>query len=259
MSQHRRRTNSRNRKRNTLANLNLEALEPRQLLAADLSSALPLDPLDQGVPPKVQVAPLLMPVSHSGASGFVIPGKPTQHGGLVIPVTSASPRTLDGTGNNQSHPQWGSTNEQLLRTAPNDYADGVAELAGADRPSAREISNALVAETETAGGNDRNMSAYAYVWGQFLDHDLGLTSASTSNSERANIQVPVGDPEFDPTGTGTQTIGFHRSKYDNITKNSVANPRQQVNGLTSFIDGSMIYGVDQATADQLLTGIEQRY
>ena len=251
MFQHKRNTSSRNRKRHTQANLNLEALEPRQMLTADLSGGLPLDLLNRGVPPKVQFAPLLNSVSQDGASGSVIPGKPIQQGGLVIPATSASPRTLDGTGNNQSHPQWGSTNEQLLRTAPNDYADGISELAGADRPSAREISNALVAETETAGGNARNMSAYAYVWGQFLDHDLGLTSASTSDSERANIQVPVGDPEFDPAGTGTQTIGFHRSKYDNITKNSVANPRQQVNGLTSFIDGSMIYGVDQATADSL--------
>src|SRR5262245_36743251 len=81
-------------------------------------------------------------------------------------------RTLDGTDNNLLHPEWGSTNEQLLRIAPAEYADGIAAPAGADRPSAREISNALAAHGAEETPNDRDLTAYIYVWGQFLDHDL---------------------------------------------------------------------------------------
>src|SRR5262245_5091317 len=54
-------------------------------------------------------------------------------------------RSIDGTGNNLTNPEWGSTLEQLLRVAPADYGDGISTPAGADRPSAREISNVLAA------------------------------------------------------------------------------------------------------------------
>ncbi len=42
-------------------------------------------------------------------------------------------RSIDGTGNNLAHPTWGTAGTDLIRIAP----------AGADRPSARVISNAL--------------------------------------------------------------------------------------------------------------------
>ena len=41
-------------------------------------------------------------------------------------------RSIDGTGNNAAHPDWGSTDEQLLRKAPAAYADGVSSPAGAN-------------------------------------------------------------------------------------------------------------------------------
>src|SRR5204863_5487461 len=44
-----------------------------------------------------------------------------------------------------------------------------------------------------------------------------------------------------------------RSMYDTATGTSTANPRQQVTDITSWIDASMVYGSDQATADSLRT------
>src|SRR4051812_33693172 len=78
------------------------------------------------------------------------------------PTTVVAVRTYDGTGNNLAHPELGSTNEQLLRKANADYGDGVSTLAGADRPSARVISNAIAAEDPDTALNDRGMSAYVY-------------------------------------------------------------------------------------------------
>src|SRR5262249_6890900 len=52
-------------------------------------------------------------------------------------LLSASPfYSIDGTGNNLNHPDWGSVGQDLLRTAPAQYADGLSALAGANRPSA---------------------------------------------------------------------------------------------------------------------------
>lgn len=166
--------------------------------------------------------------------------------------TPATYRAIDGTGNNLAHPEWGSTNEQLLRVAPAEYADGIQAPAGADRPSAREISNALAAHSAEATPNDRNLTAYLYVWGQFIDHDMDLTDAGTP-TEVFNIPVPKGDTYFDPNGTGTQVIPLKRSIYDPATGTSTTNPRQQINQITAWIDGSMVYGSDATTAASLRT------
>ena len=161
-------------------------------------------------------------------------------------VLSAEYQALDGTGNNAAHADWGSTGEDFLRRIPIAYADGISTPAGSNRPSAREISNGVGTQT-TAITNDRQLSAMVYAWGQFIDHDIDLTSTATV-SEFFNIAVPKGDPYFDPAGTGTQVIPLTRSGFDPATGTAVGNPRQQVNDITAFVDGSMIYGSDSTTA-----------
>src|SRR5262249_21927998 len=152
-------------------------------------------------------------------------------------------RTIDGTDNNLDHPEWGSAGVDLLRVAPAAYDDGISTPAGADRPSAREISNALAAHSDAATLNDRNPPAFIYIRGQSRDHDLDLTGG-VSPAQPFNILVPSGDPSFDPNGTGTQVIPLNRSIYDLATGTSADNPRQQINQITAWIDGSMIYGSD---------------
>jgi hypothetical protein len=167
------------------------------------------------------------------------------------PAASAV-RSIDGTGNNLAHPDWGSTGEQLLRVAPAQYAAGVSAPAGATRPSARAVSNAVAAHVAADTTDDHDLSAYVYVWGQFLDHDLDLTGAANP-AQPFNIAVPAGDRSFDPAGTGTQAIPLNRSAFDPTTGTSTANPRQQINQITAWIDGSMIYGSDATRAAALRT------
>jgi hypothetical protein len=170
----------------------------------------------------------------------------------VVPLAPAPlpVQSLDGSGNNVAHPDWGSTAEALLRRSAAAYADGISAPAGADRPSARLVSN-LVSQSP-AGGivNDRDWTPFVYAWGQFLDHDLSLTGAA-SPRERFSIAVPAGDPWFDPAGTGTMTISMSRSEWDPASGTAPGNPRQQLNEISSFIDGSQVYGVDAVRAAAL--------
>src|SRR5262245_15486868 len=113
-------------------------------------------------------------------------------------VPDAGFRSITGLGNNVANPTWGSANVPLLRTAPPDYADGHdAPVVGTPaRPSPRVISNTIVAQTTPDRViSDRLMSAMIYGWGQFLDHDLDLTTGA-SPADPFPIQVPANDPVF---------------------------------------------------------------
>lgn len=155
-------------------------------------------------------------------------------------------RSIDGTGNNLLHSAWGSAEIPLLRLMSVGYEDGVEAPAGQTLASARLISN-LCVDQEDSRLNEANASDFLWQWGQFIDHDLSLTGV-IDPPESFNIPVPLGDPFFDPFGTGTQFIPLNRSFYQMIE-----GVRQQVNEITAFIDASMVYGSDEARALELRT------
>jgi hypothetical protein len=153
-------------------------------------------------------------------------------------------RSIDGSGNNPIDPLRGSVGVALLRHTTIGYGDGSGTPAGSDQASPREISNLVCAQSALLPNNE-NTSDYLWQWGQFLDHDIDLTPAM-SPAEPFNIPVPMGDPYFDPEGTGTQVIGLDRSLYK-----MVDGIREQLNMITAFIDGSQVYGSDKARALEL--------
>lgn len=158
-------------------------------------------------------------------------------------------RSIDGSGNQLFSTDAGSTFEQLVRISDPDYGDGIDDPSGSDRSSARAISNE-VAIQETTERNGRQLSDMVWVWGQFLDHDVSLTEPDEPH-EAFDIEVPNGDPWFDPMATGEVTIGLDRSIYDESTGDSANNPRQQVNQITAWIDGSMVYGSSEERAAEI--------
>ena len=156
-------------------------------------------------------------------------------------------RNIDGSGNNLDNPDLGSAGSRFVRTTPYEYSDGISAMAGDDRPSARHISNEIAKQTGSEP-NAYGASDFLWVWGQFIDHDIDLTREAHV-AESAPIGIPTGDPAFDPAGTGTQTMGFTRSGYDQST--GVTDAREQMNDITAFIDASMVYGSDPARAAAL--------
>ena len=190
-----------------------ERLEQRRMLAADLGADnLALDPFET----TAQVSAIEVP-------------------------------SIDGTGNNIANPALGAADTPQLRLTSYEYADGLAEPAGGDRPSARQVSNEVAAQAESIE-NDRFLTDFVWLWGQFIDHDIVLTHTANP-AEGFTIEVPTGDAEFDPAGLGEATIDLTRSQYV-VDADGV---RQQVNSITAYIDGSAVYGSDEETAASLRT------
>jgi len=149
-------------------------------------------------------------------------------------------RSINGSGNNLANPNWGAAQQPFLRLFANGYADSIS-LPPDGRPSARAVSNAIAAQTDSIL-NNKGASDFLWQWGQFLDHDI-VETPTIDPAEPFNIEVPMGDPFFDPTSTGSAVITLNRSLYEE--EHGV---REQVNEISSYIDASMVYGSDDERA-----------
>lgn len=152
-------------------------------------------------------------------------------------------RSFDGSANNLSNPDWGRAGTQLRRLLEPGYTDG-ATPAGGDRPSPRVVSNALGPQTGPMPSG-KNVSAAFWAFGQLLAHDIDLTGPAQPK-EPFNIAVPSGD-----FGGAVSELPFSRSVYDPATGSGPANPRQQLNEITAYVDASFVYGSDPLTAASL--------
>jgi len=156
-------------------------------------------------------------------------------------------RSIDGSMNNltnSSTVNYGKVGNPFSRELPAAYSDGISSLAGANRPNPRAISNKLSAEREDIH-NDRDMAGLFYSWGQFIDHDM--TDNATNSAEPANISLPSSESYF------TNPIAFNRSKAHPGT--GVTSPREQTNLNSAWLDASMVYGLTQAHAQWLRSGV----
>ena len=147
---------------------------------------------------------------------------------------------IDGVGNNVDNPDWGTVGEQFVRLSPAAYEDGIGAPSRSDEMNAREISN-LIAAQEGSVENDRFITSMWFQWAQFLDHDINRVFdvapfEELSPKESLNI---------------SEDFLFNRSPFDPET--GVTSPREYINHVTAFIDGSVVYGSDASHALSLRT------
>jgi hypothetical protein len=163
-------------------------------------------------------------------------------------------RTISGYGNNIANPTWGQAGTDLLRVSPVAYADGISAPSQPNSLSPREISNNLNNQSNPifSGADNlgtpqsQSLSDFAYVWGQFIDHDMDLTPTGSGIA----FDIPA-DPTRPSDPMGVEP--FTRSTSDPTTGTSTSNPLQQVNVSTSYLDLSQVYGSSKVVADALRT------
>lgn len=159
-------------------------------------------------------------------------------------------RQYNGYENNLGHPTWGQAFSNFQHIASPQFADGMSEPIGLDRPNARVVSNLIFGQGDGEfHPNELGISDFGWNFGQFIDHETTLNL--DNHDEFMPIAVPECDPMFDPMCTGQVIIPFRRSGSDAGTGTSTDKPRAFTNDLTSFIDASAVYGVSEERANWL--------
>lgn len=169
------------------------------------------------------------------------------HGKDEVAFALPPNRSLDGTSNNQRHPRWGSVGEPFLRLTRFAYADGIAAPSGPDRPNARSVSN-RVCRARSLPLDPRGLNDLLGAWALFLSHDLQSFRAAEP-TEQFGIVVPDDDDVMIPGSI----IPLARWVWDISTGRNRREPRLQVNNSTSFLDASVVYGIDPTRAGALRT------
>ncbi len=152
-------------------------------------------------------------------------------------------RSLDGTDDDLSEPGTNAAGGAYVRLAPARFADGAGEMVGGPNP--RTVSNLVVGEGEAATPNEQGLSGMMYAWGQLIDHDM-IRSRSDGVS-RIDVEVPDGDPHF-PDGSA---VPMSRNVIDPASGTGPDTPRAALNFTTGWLDASVVYGADAATAAAL--------
>jgi hypothetical protein len=157
-------------------------------------------------------------------------------------------RSLDGAGNNVAHPDWGWAGTPYLRVAPPRYADGAGSPARG--PGTRYVSNRVFNDLGQDVFSERDVSQWAWAWGQFMDHTFGLAQES---GESRPIPFAATDP-LERFRNDLGTMPFRRDTAAAGTGASAASPREQVNTVSSFIDGWSVYGGTRERLEWLRVG-----
>ena len=153
-----------------------------------------------------------------------------------------------GFGNNIANPNRGAAGEHLGRLLRPSYSDGIASPSGADRPDERFASRLIFRSEETAYDDNPDHAAtdLQVAFAQFLSHDMVDISQPASPIEPWNIRLFVND------SLNHTCIPFQRSRWDRVKTGNIIYPREQLNEVSSYIDGSAIYGPSHAHATRLV-------
>ncbi|XP_043487025.1 dual oxidase-like [Polistes fuscatus] len=167
-----------------------------------------------------------------------------------LPIKYRDPGSIeypgyDGWYNNIGRPEVGAVDTQLLRRLPAAYKDGVYKPDLKSRPNPLDISRELLSG-EIGSESVRKRNVLQVFFGQQVVEEILDAQRPACPPEYINIEMTK------PEGKIKQ-MPVLRTRYDQSTGTSPNNPRQQLNEITPYIDGGLIYGTSKAWSNMLRT------
>ncbi|CAM9805533.1 unnamed protein product [Lampetra fluviatilis] len=170
---------------------------------------------------------------------------------LCLSAADCQVQRYDGWYNNLANIHWGSTGSKLLRLAPASFADGVYQMwDNPTVPNARRLSSGVM-RGESGLPSALNRTVLAVFFGQHIVDEIVDTRQVGCPAEFLNIPIPWNDTAF--SNSPYHVLPFQRSQWDKSTGSAPNNPRMPVNKVTSWLDGSAIYGCSRSWCHALRT------
>ncbi|XP_046374711.1 thyroid peroxidase-like [Haliotis rufescens] len=169
-------------------------------------------------------------------------------------------RPLSGICNNLNNPGWGAPLQDLRRLIAPDYDDGKGTPRFDGLPSPRAVSTGCFS-VDSDSTLEPSINALVMQWGQFMAHDYVGTPKFKTKNCCSGIDADGKHPDIDTDGTCfpiaipsgdrhfNDCIPFTRSEPSTLSTDH----REQMNMLTSYIDGNTVYGGSVEENDQLRT------
>ena len=182
-----------------------------------------------------------------------------------FPCQPGKYRAYNGYCNNVQNPNWGVANRRYLRYLPPDYGDGIS-IPRQDNnnqflPSARAVSLSVHSDSDLPHPHLMSVTA---IWGEFIYHDVSHTpqmagflgqrlkccgvTFESFHPECYPIKIPENDTAYSNLGLKCQE--YTRSGTASRTGCTLG-PREQINQVTSYLDGSVIYGSSKEESEEL--------
>ncbi|XP_031836587.1 dual oxidase 1-like isoform X2 [Nomia melanderi] len=156
----------------------------------------------------------------------------------------------DGWYNNIGHPELGAVDTPLLRRWPAAYEDGVYKPSGYNRPEPLELSEKLL-NGDIGSKSKTGKNVLLVFFGQHIVEEILDAQRPACPPEYFNIKIP--NNHHYRTKLGHSEMPVLRTRYDKRTGHNPNNPRQQLNEITPFLDGGLIYGTSKAWSNVLRT------
>lgn len=166
---------------------------------------------------------------------------------LTASAALAEDRSYDGSGNSLVVPTRGVAGTGMIRFGYSaQFLDSSgAMITDAQRANPRDVSNAVFAQSSSVKSM-RGLSDFAWGWGQFVTHDIELIKTDNGAGVNGSAPIAVNDA-FDPLAPGP--IPFTRADFTTIQ--SRGGGRTPINYVSSYLDGSVVYGSDSTRAAAL--------
>lgn len=174
-------------------------------------------------------------------------------------VTNQRYPLYDGSCNNRLDISRGQAFRPLKRLLPAKYADDVELVResvtdGSPLPSARHVANILHGANKAEKAPVSDLSHMFTQWGQFIIHDIVHTpvikgengtdldcNCESPHPECLNIEIAKDDKQYSENKT---CFSLPRSLPTPNRHCSVKGAREQINQISSYIDGTTVYGID---------------
>ncbi|XP_029172750.1 uncharacterized protein LOC114941788 [Nylanderia fulva] len=162
------------------------------------------------------------------------------------PCPPSKYRTPSGACNNVRHPAWGARGSPFLKLLPSAYSDGISRprqsVSSHSLPTSSDVISSVLTSIPEVGSHE-GLTSLSAVWSELVLQDIAATVHSVgpedkccTNEQRHPECYEMRDEKF-----GCER--YWRSVPSLTVYGCQFETREQMNGVSAYLDGSGIYGV----------------